>query len=44
MPEGYVNFADTTTKQSAHFEKTIGLFVIIVSLFSFYLLFNYLKE
>ena len=42
--EEYVNFVDTTTKQNTYYYKTfIGLFVIIVSLFSFYLLFTYLN-
>ena len=43
--EEYVSFVDAITKQNTYyFETVMGLFVIIASLFSFYLLFRYLAE
>ena len=39
----HVNFVDTTTKQSTHFEKIIVVFVNIVSFF-FFPLFKYSNE
>ena len=42
--EEYVNFVDTTKKQNTYFKIFIVLFVVIVSLFSFHLLFKYLNE
>ena len=42
--EDYVNFIDTTKKQSNYYKKTIFLFAIIKTSFLFYLLFKYLNE
>ena len=42
LPEEYVNFVDSTTKQNTYYK--IFLLAIIVSLFLFYFLFKYLNE
>ena len=42
--EDYVNFVDTTTKQSTYFKKILILFAIITSLFLIFLLCKYLNE
>ena len=39
--EDYVSFADVTKKQNKYFKIIIILFVVIKSLFSFYVSFNY---
>ena len=42
--EEYVNFGDNTKKQSKYFKIIIFLFVIILSLFLFFVLFKYLID
>ena len=42
--EEYVNFVDTIAKHVTYFKITLVLIVIIVTFFSFYLLFEYLNE
>ena len=44
MQSMHVKFVDTTMKQNTYFEINIISFVIIASLFSFYVLFKYLNE
>ena len=41
--EEYINFVDITKKQNRYFKNFIILIVIIIFLFSFFLLFKYLK-
>ena len=41
--EEYVNFVDTTKKQNKYFKIFLILIGIIIFLFSFFLLFKYLK-
>ena len=41
--EEYVNFVDNTKKQNRYF-KIIILFAVILCLFLFFVLFNYLNE
>ena len=40
----YVNFVDLTEKQNKYFEKSIILFLVILCLFSFFVLFKNLNE
>ena len=40
----YVKFVDTTKKQNKYLKTIIILFVVIVSLFLFFVLFKYLNE
>ena len=42
--EEYVNFVDITKKHNKYLKIIIFLFVIIVSLFLFYLLLKYINE
>ena len=42
--EIYGKFVDSAKKQSTYFKIDLGLFVIIVSLFWYFLLFIYLHE
>ena len=42
--EEYVNFVDSTMKQNTNYKIIIFLFVVIVTLFLFFLLFKYLNE
>ena len=42
--EDYVNFVDSTKKQLTYFKISIVLFVVIVFLFSFFLLYKYLNK
>ena len=42
--EDYVNFVDTTTRQNKYFKIIIILFVVITSLFLFFVSFNYINE
>ena len=42
--EDYVNFVDLTKKQNKYFKKIIILFVVILSLFLFFVLFQYLNQ
>ena len=42
--EEYVNFVDSTKKQNKYFKIIIILFVVILCLFLFFVLFNYLNE
>ena len=42
--EDYDSYVDSTKKQNTCFKMFIGLFVIIVSLFSFYFVCKYLTE
>ena len=42
--EEYVNFVVTTNKQSKHFKTYKLLMVIILALFLFFVLFEYLNE
>ena len=42
--EEYVNFVDTTKKHNKYLKIIIFLFVVILCLFLFFVLFNYLNE
>ena len=42
--EDYVNFVDNTEKQNKYFKISSILFVVILCLFLFFVLFNYLNE
>ena len=42
--EEYVNFVDNTKKQNKYFKIIIILFVVTLSFFLFFILFNYLNE
>ena len=42
--EEYVNFIDNTNKQNKYFKIILTLFVVILCLFLFFVLFNYLSE
>ena len=42
--EEYVNFVDSTKEQNKYFKIIIILFVVILCLFLFFVLFNYLNE
>ena len=44
LVEEYVNFVDTTKKQNKYFKIILILFVVILCLFLFFVLFNYLNE
>ena len=42
--EVYINFLDTTKKQSKYFNMILSLVVIVITLFLFFLLFKYKNE
>ena len=42
--EEYVNLVDNTKKQNKYFKIIFILFLVILCLFSFFVLFNYLNE
>ena len=42
--EDYINFVDNTKKQNRYFKRILILFVVILSLFLIFLLFNNISK